>query len=238
MKKYILLFGFVVITIISKSQSLWNDISNQGGLYNESDFYKHTNSQLPDLQAWLSDPTQQFYMEARYGYEDIYTGSLYIGWNIAKTIHPENPEKTDPFCDIDFTLMGGGVSGQVNGYTGAFSLDCKLFHKHLWIESENEYIYSIEDDQRPSFIYDWSKIMGLFGRLKKDKEVGIFGIGAGTQIQWGGNKQTNFDRRLYYLGPMFRCNLSSVIALEIFDYYDLISNNSSMYTFAIDIEKL
>ncbi|HXB11644.1 MAG TPA: hypothetical protein VNZ45_06640, partial [Bacteroidia bacterium] len=216
MKNFAILFCFCLLCFTSKGQdSIIGNGHSWAGIYNQSDFYRHHSSQLVGFQGWTTDTSQRFYIEARYGYEAIYTGSLYIGFNIMeiKGIHCHN---------VVLTFMGGGVSGQVNGFSTAIKFEIRV--TNFYLETENEYVCSSENAQRPSFLYNWSKIAFPFSGQNQNN----YAVGLGVQFQ--GATKTMSDH-LWYMGPMVRAKLSKALALDLFDYYDIL-HNSWVYMFA------
>jgi hypothetical protein len=85
------------------------------------------------------------HLEARYNYEDLRTGSLWLGYNFSAG------EK----LALEFTAMLGGVMGDTAGLAPGyrFSLTCWK----LELASEAEYVFDSRDSA-DNFFYNWSEL--------------------------------------------------------------------------------
>jgi hypothetical protein len=105
--------------------------------------------QVPDERNY-AQPTftvdrDWLHFEARYNYEDLETGSLWMGYNLG------GGEKVT----WDFTPMLGGVFGDTSavapGYKGS------LQWLRLELSSEGEYVFDAKDSSE-NFFYNWSEL--------------------------------------------------------------------------------
>lgn len=85
------------------------------------------------------------HLEARYNYENLRTGSAWIGWNF-------NVGSTVTFA---FTPILGGVFGDTNGIAPGY--EGTLNWKSLELYSESEHVFDT-DDSSESFFYNWSEL--------------------------------------------------------------------------------
>ena len=85
------------------------------------------------------------HLEARYNYEDLDTGSLWIGYNLA------GGEKVT----WDLTPMFGGVFGNTAAVAPAYK--GSLQWSKLEFSSEGEYVFDV-DDSSENFFYNWSEL--------------------------------------------------------------------------------
>lgn len=85
------------------------------------------------------------HIEGRYNYEDLRTGSAWIGYNFSfgnKLV-------------LDATPMFGGVFGNLNGIAPGWEIT--LSYGKLEFYSENEYVFDLEDSSG-NFYYNWSEL--------------------------------------------------------------------------------
>jgi hypothetical protein len=86
-----------------------------------------------------------FHLEARYNYEGLDTGSLWVGANFSfgKTL------------TLEITPMLGGVFGHTHGVAPGYHLT--VAYKRLELYSEGEYLFDtdVHDD---SFFYNWNEL--------------------------------------------------------------------------------
>jgi len=85
------------------------------------------------------------HLEARYNYEDMDTGSAWVGYNI------HVGEK----LTLDFTPMVGGVFGRTNGIAPGYRVTLSWWK--LMLYSEGEYVFDT-GDRSASFFYSWSEL--------------------------------------------------------------------------------
>jgi len=85
------------------------------------------------------------HLEARYNYEDLRTGSLWIGRNFS----------AGKKLVLDITPMLGGVFGRTTGI--APGCNASLTYKRLELSISNEYVFDTGDSSR-SFYYSWPQL--------------------------------------------------------------------------------
>ena len=85
------------------------------------------------------------HLEARYNYEDLETGSVWVGYNLG----------VGDALSLEFTPMLGGVFGNTTGIAPG----CHLTLGWWWLElySEGEYVFETSDHTE-SFFYSWSEL--------------------------------------------------------------------------------
>jgi hypothetical protein len=105
---------------------------------------------VPDEQGY-ADPIftadhRWLHLEARYNYEDLRTGSLWLGYNFNL-----NPKK----IDITLTPMIGGVFGRTNGIAPGCEASLTYEKLNFWVT--NEYVFDI-GDKSASYFYTWPQV--------------------------------------------------------------------------------
>ena len=85
------------------------------------------------------------HLEARYNYEDIDTGSVWVGWNVG----------VGDELRLDATLMVGGVFGELTGVAPGYELS--LTWKSLELYSEGEWVFDTKNSDN-DFFYTWSQL--------------------------------------------------------------------------------
>jgi len=85
------------------------------------------------------------HLEARYNYEDLETGSLWVGYNFGIG------EK----LKLEFTPMFGGAFGDTNGIAPGYKGSLGWWWLELY--SEGEYLFDLEESS-DSFFYTWSEL--------------------------------------------------------------------------------
>ena len=104
---------------------------------------------VPDFQEYVQ-PTFTadrgwLHLETRYNYENLDTGSLWLGYNFA------GGEK----LEWEFTPMLGGVFGDTTGIAPGYKLS--LSYWKLEFSSEGEFVFDTRD-REGSFFYNWSEL--------------------------------------------------------------------------------
>ena len=103
---------------------------------------------LPDdqhyVQPTVSVDRGRLHLESRYNYENLETGSAWLGANFSggKTL------------EWEFTPMLGGVFGDTAGIAPGLQLSLSWWKLNL--SSENEYVFDA-GDRSDSFFYNWSE---------------------------------------------------------------------------------
>ena len=90
------------------------------------------------------------HLEGRYNYEDLRTGSAWLGYNF--DLSSRNPEKQ---LDLTLTPMIGGVFGRTDGI--APGLEASLTYKKLNFWVSNEYVFDTRTSAN-NFFYTWPQI--------------------------------------------------------------------------------
>jgi hypothetical protein len=103
---------------------------------------------VPDGQSYLTaDLTADrgsLHIEARYNYENLETGSVWLGRNFS----------FGSKLNLELTPMIGGVFGRSNGAAPGFL--ASLSYGRLSLYSEGEYVF--DTDRSESFFYNWSEV--------------------------------------------------------------------------------
>lgn len=104
---------------------------------------------LPDQDSYVNpnlavDHTW-LHLEARYNYENLRTGSLWVGYNFS--IGKE--------LELKVTPMIGGVFGRTAGI--APGCDASLSYKKLTFSLSNEYLFDLRN-RAESFYYSWPEL--------------------------------------------------------------------------------
>lgn len=88
---------------------------------------------------------KNWYVEARYNYEELKTFSLYAGKAFSKE------------SKLSYTIipMVGGVMGRFKG--GSFGLNLDIDYERLFLSSQSQYTFSVED-RAANFLYSWSEL--------------------------------------------------------------------------------
>jgi hypothetical protein len=104
---------------------------------------------VPDFQEYVQ-PTFTadrgwLHLEARYNYENLKTGSAWIGYNFS------GGKK----LEWEFTPMLGGVFGDTTGIAPGYKLS--LTYWKFEFSSEGEWVFDLRDSEG-SFFYNWSEL--------------------------------------------------------------------------------
>jgi len=97
------------------------------------------------VQPTLTADRGWLHLEARYNYEDLETGSAWVGYNFS------GGEK----LTWAFTPMLGGVFGNTTGIAPGYKGSLGWWRLELY--SEGEYVFDM-DDSSESFFYNWSEL--------------------------------------------------------------------------------
>jgi hypothetical protein len=85
------------------------------------------------------------HLEARYNYENLKTGSLWVGYSFS----------LGKRLVLNVTPMIGGVFGRTTGFAPGF--EASLTYNKVQLSFSNEYVFDIVD-QSSSFYYDWPEL--------------------------------------------------------------------------------
>jgi hypothetical protein len=126
---------------------------------------------VPDDQNYVSPIITADYgwlhLEARYNYEDLETGSLFLGWNFS--VGDKLWLEATPLLGGVFRKGTGFIAGIAPGYK--FTLGFQRFELY----SEGEYVFGLEEASE-DFFYSWSELsyslvdwarVGLVGQRSK-----------------------------------------------------------------------
>jgi hypothetical protein len=97
------------------------------------------------MQPTLTEDRGWLHLEARYNYEDLDTGSAWIGYNLSIG------EK----LSLELTPMLGGVLGETIGIAPGYKFTLSWWKLELY--SEGEYVFNTGDSSE-SFFYTWSEL--------------------------------------------------------------------------------
>lgn len=100
----------------------------------------------PDfLQPTVTADRHWLHLEARYNYEHVHTGSLWVGYNLG----------AGSKVTLDFTPMFGAVFGELNGVAPGGELTVGWWK--LEFSSQSEYVFDFAD-RSEDFFYNWSQL--------------------------------------------------------------------------------
>lgn len=104
---------------------------------------------VPDFREYVQ-PTFTadrgwFHLETRYNYENLDTGSVWLGYNFG------GGEK----LEWEFTPMLGGIFGDTTGIAPGYKLS--LSYGKLEFSSEGEFVFDTRNEEG-SFLYFWSEL--------------------------------------------------------------------------------
>ena len=104
---------------------------------------------LPDesdyAQPTVTADRGRLHLEARYNYEDLHTGSLWIGYNVS----------FGQKVTFELTPILGGVFGDTDGIAPGYK--AVVAWRKLELSSESEYVFDLGDSS-DSFLYTWSEL--------------------------------------------------------------------------------
>jgi len=97
------------------------------------------------VQPTITADRDWLHLEARYNYENLVTGSLWVGynWSIGKEL------------SLSVTPMLGGVFGRTTGIAPGAEVTLDWWKLELY--GEGEYVFDT-DDSSGSFLYTWSEL--------------------------------------------------------------------------------
>lgn len=141
----------------------------------------------PQFWVYIGD----YYLEARYNYENLNTASLYFGRSFA----------FDKKALVEITPMLGGVVGATNGISPAFNFF--LGYKSFSTTTQCQYTIDLKDIKN-SFFWDWTNFYFTFSEH--------FGLGGAIQMLI-----PQSGKGIYNAGPMVRLSYKS-LAAELYVY--------------------
>lgn len=146
------------------------------------------------------------HLEARYNYESLDTGSLFVGWTF----------ETGSTLVLEATAMVGAVFGDLDGIAPGYELT--LSYDRFSLYDEGEYVVDL-DDSAENFLYNWLELsytpldwlrFGLVAQRTRAYETGL-------DVQRGllaGVTYKNAELAVYLFNPggddaMVVCGLSA-----------------------------
>ncbi len=97
------------------------------------------------LQPTITADRRWLHLEARYNYEDLKTGSAWVGYNFS----------VGEELSLDITPMLGAVFGRTTGIAPGYRVS--LDWRRLELYSESEFVLHT-DERADSFFYSWSEV--------------------------------------------------------------------------------
>ena len=140
MKQLYFLFLFFIMSLMVCNAQVDEKLFHSAGLCSTIEW---THGENPSVipQAWIY--IRDYYLEARYNYEDVKTVSLYFGKSF------EINEKVD----VEIIPMLGLVYGNIKGVSPGFNLNFE--YKRFHSSTECQYTIDFEDNDY-SYFWDWS----------------------------------------------------------------------------------
>jgi hypothetical protein len=86
-----------------------------------------------------------WHLEGRYNYEELDTGSLFVGWTF----------ETGSTLELELTAMIGAVFGELDGIAPGYELT--LSYGRFSLYDEGEYVVDLEDSAE-NFLYNWLEL--------------------------------------------------------------------------------
>lgn len=159
---------------------------------------------VPDEQGYvgpiITADRSWLHLEGRYNYEDLRTGSIWLGYSYNLSSSP-----VDALKKVDFTLtpMVGAVFGQTTGAAPGCVASLTYRKFNFWVS--NEYVFNTNDPSA-NYFYTWPQLtyspkdwlhLGLVGQrtlaIQNDHQLGfIVGLSA---------KKTEFTSYILNFGP-------------------------------------
>src|SRR5215471_3663096 len=98
----------------------------------------YANPNLTADRDWL-------HLEARYNYEELKTGSVWLGWNFS----------TGKKLQFEVTPMLGGVFGDITGIAPGYTIT--IHYKQFELSTQGEYFFDAGTSSG-NFFYSWSEL--------------------------------------------------------------------------------
>jgi hypothetical protein len=146
------------------------------------------------------------HLEARYNYEALDTGSLFVGWTL----------EAGSEVELAATAMVGAVLGDLDAIAPGYELS--LSYRRFSLYSEGEYVVDL-DDSAENFLYNWTELtyapldwlrFGLVAQRTRVYETGLDvqrGLLAGFSY-----RNAEFTVHVFNLGwedPTIVCSLAT-----------------------------
>jgi hypothetical protein len=117
----------------------------QAGLVLQGNFFTKESGQADFIQPTATADKGSLHLEARYNYEALNTGSLWLGWNLSWGSGPK----------LTLTPEMGGVFGAVVGLAPGVEWD--LTWGPLEVQSQNEFLFDFTDWSASDYNY-WAEV--------------------------------------------------------------------------------
>lgn len=188
MKQWHFLILIFILNYGHSSAQNNDNVIHDAGVYNSIE-WSAEDQILVIPQVWFY--YKNYYIEARYNYEDIKTASFYFGRAFS----------FDKKAAIEITPMIGGVIGNTNGISPA--LNFQLEYKRFSTSTQSQYTFDLKDSNN-NFFWDWTNFY-----ISINQNIGL---GGAFQVF-----RTKSGDHIYNLGPMLRFQHNS-FAFETYAY--------------------
>lgn len=192
MKQLCFLLLFSTLSFIECNAQKDEKLFNNAGLCSTIEWTSEENPTVIP-QAWIY--IRDYYIEARYNYEDVKTVSLYFGrsFEINKKV------------DFEIIPMIGLVYGNTKGLSPGFNLNFE--YKRFHSSTECQYTIDFEDNDY-SYFWDWSN---FYMRIHEN-----ISLGAAIRV----NKSKNGDNFVYYSPAVSIEFRSFVIEANAYNFWE------------------
>lgn len=145
-----LVFTVLVIGQVAAQQGQHNQASSQPGRVAAWEVAVAVDGYIVSdhddyVSPTLSADRGMLHLEGRYNYENLRTGSVWVGFNISRGKN----------VVFDLTPMIGGVFGRTTGIAPGF--EASLAYKKIRASISNEYVFDT-GDKSGSFYYSWPEV--------------------------------------------------------------------------------
>ncbi len=153
MRKFVLLVAcFVFPRAVAPSQTTTPDPANtpQGAASSNWSLTAAASAYfIPHSEDYVSPTLSadhgRLHLEARYNYEALRTGSLWVGFNV----------EAGKELKLTLSPMVGGVFGKLNGIAPGYNLN--LSYRRISFFSQGEYVFDLAD-RSGNFFYAWNEL--------------------------------------------------------------------------------
>jgi hypothetical protein len=143
----------------------------------------------------------RLHLEARYNYEALKTGSVWIGYNFPS------------FCigkdlEVNVTPMLGGVFGEITGVAPGYSIEAS--YKIIKASTQGEYFFDAGNNSQ-NFFYSWSEFSALLPKtdcvraglvVERTQASGNSDVRRGPLVGFNHKcKDKDVDLTIYWLAP-------------------------------------
>jgi hypothetical protein len=145
-KSFLPVIGVLVAGLLSSGAALAADGSAEGRSRVAATLYGYSVPDEPDFLMLVAPADIRWlHIEARYNYEDLRTGSFFVG----------TTGRSGDRVKLEGTAMVGGVFGTVDGVAPALRFTLLVWKIDFFIEAE--YVIDLRDTGA-SFFYSWSEL--------------------------------------------------------------------------------